>query len=106
MDGDLRAGLDIDGGEGLAVQLVHPIGHVPHTTGQDATYGFVDGNADAADGTVCAHVGHLAAAAVDKRVHARTRRGDERLRTEVLLGVAAPLSTSPRNPLRFAAPPP
>src|SRR3546814_20441068 len=39
MDGDLRAGLDIDGGEGLAVQLVHPIGHVPHATGQDATSG-------------------------------------------------------------------
>src|SRR3546814_15733975 len=42
MDGDLRAGLDIDGGEGLAVQLVHLIGHVPHATGQAGTYGFVD----------------------------------------------------------------
>src|SRR3546814_12158276 len=97
MDGDLRAGLDIDGGEGLAVQLVHPIGHVPHATGQDATYGFVAGNADAADGTVCAHVGHLAAVAVDKRVHARTPRGDALLRNEVLLGAAAPLSPDPRD---------
>src|SRR3546814_5685222 len=81
MDGDLRAGLDIDGGEGLAVQLVHPIGHVPHATGQDATYGFVAGNADAADGTVCAHVGHLAAVAVDKRpdvLRGRRRTSDRK----------------------------
>ena len=30
VDGDLRAGLDIDGGERLAVELVDPGRHVPH----------------------------------------------------------------------------
>jgi hypothetical protein len=35
VDGDLGAGLDIDGGEGLAVELVDPIRHVPHAARQD-----------------------------------------------------------------------
>src|SRR3546814_4058810 len=36
VDGDLRAGLDIDGRERLPVQLVHPVRHVAHATGQEA----------------------------------------------------------------------
>src|SRR3546814_18622770 len=82
MDGDLRAGLDIDGGEGLAVQIVHPLGHVPQPTRQDATSGFLAGNADAADGTVCSHVEHLAAVSVTTRGPPRHRRGSVRLRTK------------------------
>src|SRR3546814_15907959 len=57
VDGDLRAGLDIDGRERLPVQLVHPVRHVAHATGQDAAHGLVARDADAADGTVGADVG-------------------------------------------------
>ncbi len=35
--------------------------------------------------------GHAAAVALDERGHAGTGRGDQSLRAEVLLGVAAPL---------------
>src|SRR3546814_5310097 len=58
----------------------------------------------AADGTVGADVGHLAAVAVDQRGHAGTGRGDQGLRAEVLLGVAAPLAADARDAIRIADP--
>src|SRR3546814_20741248 len=91
-----------DGRERLPVQLVHPVRHVAHATGQDAAHGLVARDADAADGTVGADVGHLAAVAVDQRGHAGTGRGDQGLRAEVLLGVAAPLAAAARDAIRLA----
>src|SRR5690606_28110734 len=58
----------------------------------------------AADGAVCADVGHLAAVAVDQRGHAGAGRGDQGLRAEVLLGVAAPLAADARDAIWIADP--
>src|SRR3546814_19072777 len=101
----LRAGLDIDGRERLPVQLVHPVRHVAHATGQAAAHGLVARDADAADGTVGADVGHLAAVAVDQRGHAGTGRGDPGLRAEELLGVAWPPAPDASDAIQMPDPP-
>ena len=49
MNGDLCAGLDIDRREGLAVEPVHPLRHVLHAAGEDASDRLVGADADRAD---------------------------------------------------------
>src|SRR5690625_2755419 len=58
MHGDLGARLDVDGGECLAVELVHPLRHLLHPAGQDAAHGLVGGDAYRSDRSVAADVGH------------------------------------------------
>ncbi|KRW68041.1 hypothetical protein AO741_07760 [Pseudomonas sp. TTU2014-105ASC] len=60
VDGNLGAGLDIDGGERLAVQLVDPGRHVPDATRQNLADRFLAGDAHGADGAVRADIGHAA----------------------------------------------
>src|SRR5690606_32388068 len=85
VDSDFRAGLHIDGGEGLPVELVDPVRHFLDATGENPAHGLLTTDAHSADGAVRADVGHLAAVAFDERGHAGTGRGDQGLRTEVLL---------------------
>src|SRR5690606_8288471 len=98
--GHCSAYVDLHTYEHLPVQLVHPVGHVTHATGQDAAHGLVARDADAADRAVGADVGHLAAVAVDERGHAGARCSNQGLRAEVLLCVAAPLPTDARDAIR------
>ena len=67
MHGHFCTRLDVHRGERLAVELVHPGGHVLHATGEDAAHGFVRADAHGADRAVAAHVGDLAAVGVDQR---------------------------------------
>lgn len=48
MHGHLGAGLHVDRREGLAVELVDPIGHVAHAAREDAAHRFVAADADGA----------------------------------------------------------
>src|SRR3989344_1332901 len=104
VDGDLGAGLHVDGCKGLAVELVNPLGHVAHATGQDAAHGLVARDAHAADGAVRPHIGHAPAVALDERSHARARRRDQGLGAQVLLRVAAALAADAGNPMGIADP--
>ncbi|WP_455769555.1 hypothetical protein, partial [Serratia ficaria] len=42
-------GLDVHGGECLAIEFVHPLRHVLHAARQDAAHRFIAGNADRAE---------------------------------------------------------
>src|SRR5690606_39006260 len=93
MYGHLGAGLHVDRREGLAVELVDPIGHVAHAAREDAAHRFIAADADGAQrAVVVGDHGYTAAVGVDERGRTGAGRGDERLAAQVLLGVAASLA--------------
>ncbi|CEE70470.1 hypothetical protein XAC2852_470063 [Xanthomonas citri pv. citri] len=105
VDGDLGAGRHVHRGEGLAVELVHPLRHLLHATGQNAAHGLVAGDAHGAQRAVAvAHHRNAAAVALDERSRARPGGRDERLRAQVLLRVAAPLPAHAGDAVRIADP--
>ncbi|WP_449422071.1 hypothetical protein [Rhodanobacter lindaniclasticus] len=105
MHGHLGAGLHVDRREGLAVELVDPIGHVAHAAREDAAHRFIAADADGAQrAVVVGDHGHAAVVGLDERGRAGAGRGDERLAAQVLLGVAAPLAADAGNAIGVADP--
>mmetsp|Transcript_21089 Transcript_21089/g.81859 ORF Transcript_21089/g.81859 Transcript_21089/m.81859 type:complete len:435 (-) Transcript_21089:1995-3299(-) len=105
MHRDLGAGPHVDGGEGLAVKLVDPIGHVADAPGQDAAHRLVAADAHRAERAVAVgDDGHAAVVRLDQGRRAGARRGDEGLRAQVLLRVAAPLAADAGDAIGIADP--
>ena len=88
MHRNLGTRLHIHGGEGLAVELVDPLRHILNTTGQNPPQRLIGGDADCAQRVAGAGIGH-AVVALDQRCRASSGGSDQRLRAQILLGVAA-----------------
>src|SRR3546814_7044413 len=93
----LCARLYIHSGEGLAVKFIHPLRHVSHATGQNLAHGLVAADTCRAHRSVRPHVRRPTVARINKRRGTRASGGDERLGTQVLLSVTAPIARHTRN---------
>src|SRR3546814_17198507 len=92
MDGHLGPRLYIHSGEGLAVKLIHPLRHIPYATSQNLAHGLVAADTCRAHRSVRPHVRRPTVARINKRRGTRASGGDERLGTQVLLSVPAPVA--------------
>src|SRR5258708_24603424 len=81
MHGNARAGLHVDGREGLPVEFVDPLRHLLDTTRQNTSHGLVARAADGAERPVAvADVRHSAVVLLDERRGSGSGGRDECLR--------------------------
>src|SRR5258708_7180708 len=107
MHGNSRAGLHVDGREGLPVEFVDPLRHLLDTTRQNTSHGLVARDADGAERPVAvADVGHSAVVLLDERRGSGSGGRDASLRPHGLpaLPPPPPAHAWPPPPSPYPAP--